>query len=98
MAGMVIQGVQIKACHTCKFYQEEKEGQEILALCKRYPPQIFVEPRVQGGIFSVKWECFTMADWPPVAPEDWCGEWRGGSHHEKIDEVEQIAAKALGEK
>jgi hypothetical protein len=63
---------QDMVCRTCVFYEAPKKGEGTIGECRRYPPQMLVREIYDGH--AQEWD----ARWTVVAPEEWCGEWRGG--------------------
>lgn len=52
-------------CHNCKFLHVQPNGR--VAECRRNPPTPFLIPSGEGQMSGVKM-------WPPISPQDWCGE------------------------
>lgn len=57
-------------CSTCRFW--------LLQACHRMPPHLVPE-QVQGGL-GRPLVVPASAVWVPTSPDDWCGEWAGGSN------------------
>lgn len=69
---------QDMTCGTCAFYEPPKPRGGTVGECHRYPPQMLA--RGIGGSFDEGHGSFRVeeadSNWPLVADEDWCGEWR----------------------
>lgn len=70
-------------CQNCKFSQHDPR-QEVL-VCHRYPPQLFTSMDNSEGFGK-------HADYPFVAPDGWCGEFRKqrGKRVPEFDDNEHI--------
>lgn len=64
-----------KVCDNCQFFDPEAEK------CRRYPPSIvrvishFIDE--DDVLYSVHTDQPDNAEFPSVAPDYWCGEYRG---------------------
>jgi hypothetical protein len=60
-------------CAVCKFYRPHGHTAPVAA-CHRLPPQaqLIVAKGADGKHVHVA----TIADWPPVLPDMWCGEFK----------------------
>lgn len=53
-----------QSCDTCMYYLGGQIGH-----CNRHPPQMWFVANAEGTPDDCR------AVWPPVKPDDWCGEW-----------------------
>jgi hypothetical protein len=61
-----------ECCEACKFYKLHPNGGK----CHRMPPTaLLILGQGPGGMPA---HAATMADWAPVNPDQWCGEFKRG--------------------
>ena len=56
-------------CEECVFFDNTGIS-KLRGYCRRYPPQVYYDPRVTDWDFKV------TASQPSVHIENWCGEWK----------------------
>jgi hypothetical protein len=61
-------------CTSCRFYKDQTETADEIrwGVCRRYPPVGVYVSDIETGQAS------DDAVWPPVHPDEWCGEWQAG--------------------
>jgi hypothetical protein len=71
-------------CDDCRFYQGVPASNNV-GLCRRFPPlRTWLWGATDGSAIGGSSLAFAVVHWPPVAPHDWCGEFkpqaRAGKH------------------
>lgn len=67
----------MKACKTCKFWQNDIPQQYVYGDCHRYPPGQRMSVSCRGSQYEkVEMTLHTSADpiWPNTHESHWCGE------------------------
>lgn len=64
-------------CSTCLYYvgPSALERSNEPAQCRADLPTVQIIPQFEQGIGGVKQSLTTVATWPPVKPDQWCGKW-----------------------
>ncbi len=79
-----------RICASCDYLAEYEPGK---FQCRKNAPQIVMLPAPQEIVSAGGPALRMVGTWPPMNPNQWCGEWRQRSHSPAEDGARVVTAK-----